>query len=70
MKDKSSEIILFAFGVLFAIIGYLMIDKLSAINNNMTEIKTELKEVRVENIRQDKELLRHEQLLNEGEMAR
>lgn len=63
-ENKSTEILLFAFGLLFAIIGYLMVDKLSSINNSMSEIKTGLDEARKDNSRQDKILWKHNSELN------
>ncbi len=70
MNNKVQNIMLFFFGVLFAIIGYFVVDKLDSIKNTMTEIKNDLKEVQAINAEQDLQLLKHETLINEGIMNR
>ncbi|TRZ50878.1 hypothetical protein D4R99_05220 [bacterium] len=68
--SKTTSIILFAFGILFTIIGYLVVDRLSSIDNNTAELKSDIKEIRVDNARQDRELTRHEELIKEGVISK
>lgn len=44
MKDnKTQTIMLFIFGILFSVIGFLGVDKLTAINNEMSEMRKDVK---------------------------
>jgi hypothetical protein len=42
-ENKTLTIMLFIFGILFSIIGFLGVDKLTAINNEMAEMRKDVK---------------------------
>jgi len=54
--SKSLTLALFAFGILFSVLGWLTVDKLNSINDSLKEVRTELKEVRLESNSQDKRI--------------
>lgn len=59
------KIAMYIFGAVIMALGWLVADKLTSINNSMSEIRGEMKELRTDQARQDKEIWRHEQLLEE-----
>lgn len=66
MNKESNKltIVLFAFGLLFSILGWMAVDKLGTINDSLKEVRAELKEVRIENNRQDQRIQRIEDVLS------
>lgn len=63
-ETNKLTIVLFAFGLLFSILGWMAVDKLGTINDSLKEVRAELKEVRIENNRQDQRIQRIEDLLS------
>lgn len=51
--NKYVTIILFAFSILFSVLGWLIVDKLETINKSLVNLNVELKEVREANNMQD-----------------
>ena len=63
-ETNKLTIVLFAFGLLFSILGWMAVDKLGTINDSLKEVRAELKEGRIENNRQDQRIQRIEDLLS------
>lgn len=60
MKDKFNIVvtsILFIFSILFSIIGFLVVDKLSSIQSSIDDVSKAVRKVENDNYSQDRELL-------------
>jgi hypothetical protein len=57
---------IYIFGVVVMVLLYLAADKLTQINNNIAEVKHAVQQVQEDNKNQDKDIQRHDQLINEA----
>lgn len=60
------KLALYVFSVVVMILLYLAADKLTQINNTIAEVKHAVEQAQDANNRQDKDINRHDQLINEA----